>query len=175
MARLWVDSRCALVSIPVLKEILLRSRLASSKTAKIWAQRFAQCERSNVPVGQFCQSIGCSPMFSPRGVVQRDLWGRRTGSPSYRAYIAYDGLPVRRARRTARTTDFQSVGLGVQGGLKQPPFCVCKHRIPPRSPSSSNSREQARGVRRYHHRQRLCQPSGLDECKSVWIDQFVLH
>ena len=27
----------------------------------------------------------------------------------------------------------------------------------------------------YHHRQRLCQPSGLDECKSVWIDQSVLH
>ncbi len=27
----------------------------------------------------------------------------------------------------------------------------------------------------FHHRQRLCQPSGLDECKSVWIDQSVLH
>ena len=27
----------------------------------------------------------------------------------------------------------------------------------------------------YHHRQRLCQPSGLDECQSVWIDQSVLH
>ena len=106
-------------------------------------------------------------MFSPRGVVQRDLWGRRTGSPSY---SAYDGLPVRRPRRTARTTDFQSVGHGVQRvrrtsspsakvhrwingrdglevrrtgdqnvnsllSLKQPYFCVCKHRIPPRTPS----------------------------------------
>jgi hypothetical protein len=27
----------------------------------------------------------------------------------------------------------------------------------------------------YHHRQRLCQPSGLDECQSVWIDLCVLH
>ena len=27
----------------------------------------------------------------------------------------------------------------------------------------------------YHHRQRLCQPSGLDECQSVWIGQSVLH
>jgi hypothetical protein len=27
----------------------------------------------------------------------------------------------------------------------------------------------------YHHRQRLCQPSGLDECQSVWIDLSVLH
>ncbi len=27
----------------------------------------------------------------------------------------------------------------------------------------------------YHHRQRLCQPSGLDECQSVWIDLSVMH
>jgi hypothetical protein len=37
------------------------SRLPSSKTAKIWAERIAQCERSNTSVAQFCQSIGCSP------------------------------------------------------------------------------------------------------------------
>jgi hypothetical protein len=37
------------------------SRLPSSKTAKIWAERIAQCERSNTPVAQFCQSINCSP------------------------------------------------------------------------------------------------------------------
>jgi hypothetical protein len=36
-------------------------RLPSSKTAKIWAERIAQCERSNAPTAQFCQSIGCSP------------------------------------------------------------------------------------------------------------------
>ena len=36
------------------------SRLASSKTAQIWAERIAQCERSNVPTAQFCRSIGCS-------------------------------------------------------------------------------------------------------------------
>ena len=33
-------SRCALVSIPTLKEILLRSRLATSKTAQISAEPF---------------------------------------------------------------------------------------------------------------------------------------
>ena len=37
-------------------------RLPSWKTAKIWAERIAQCERSNAPVAQFCQSIGCSPI-----------------------------------------------------------------------------------------------------------------
>ena len=31
------------------------SRLASSKTARIWAERFAQCERSNAPVAQRTQ------------------------------------------------------------------------------------------------------------------------
>ena len=36
------------------------SRLASSKTSKIWAERFAWGGRSNAPVAQFCQSIGCS-------------------------------------------------------------------------------------------------------------------
>ena len=37
------------------------SRLTSSKTVYIWAERIAQCERSNAPVAQFCQSIGCYP------------------------------------------------------------------------------------------------------------------
>jgi hypothetical protein len=78
------------------------SRFASPKTAKIWAERIAQCERSNAPVAQFCQSIGCSPMFSLSGVVQRDLWGRRTSSPSTKSYSEYDGLPVRRPRRSKR-------------------------------------------------------------------------
>ena len=36
------------------------SRLASSKTAQIWAERIAHCEGSNAPAAQFCQSIGCS-------------------------------------------------------------------------------------------------------------------
>jgi hypothetical protein len=38
------------------------SRFASSKTLQIWAERVAKCERSNAPVAQFFQSIGCSPM-----------------------------------------------------------------------------------------------------------------
>ena len=37
------------------------SRFASPKTAQIWVERMAQCEPSNAPVAQFCQSIGCSP------------------------------------------------------------------------------------------------------------------
>ena len=36
------------------------SRLSSPSTAELWAERIAQCERSNLPVAQFCQSIGCS-------------------------------------------------------------------------------------------------------------------
>jgi hypothetical protein len=78
------------------------SRLASSKTAQIWAERFAQFERSNAPVAPFCQSIGCAPTFSPRGVVQRV---RRTSSPSAKAYRwinRRDGLEVRRTRRSKR-------------------------------------------------------------------------
>ena len=37
------------------------SRFASAKTAQIGAERITKCERSNAPVSQFCQSIGCSP------------------------------------------------------------------------------------------------------------------
>ena len=37
------------------------SRFASPKTDQIWAERIALGERSNAPVAQFCQSIGCSP------------------------------------------------------------------------------------------------------------------
>jgi hypothetical protein len=59
------------------------SHFASPKTAQIWAERIAQCERSNAPVALFCQSIGCWPMLSPRGVVQRV---RRTSSPSAKAF-----------------------------------------------------------------------------------------
>ena len=96
------------------------SRLPSSKTAQIWAERIAQCERFNAAVAQFCQSIGCSPMFSSSGVVQRDLWGRRTGSPSY---SVYDGLPVRRASRTGGligATDWKSVVQGDQNANSLP-------------------------------------------------------
>jgi hypothetical protein len=53
MARLRVDSRCALVSIPT----LLRGPylcLASPKTAQIWAERMAKGERFNAPVAWVC-------------------------------------------------------------------------------------------------------------------------
>ena len=36
------------------------SRVFSSKAAQLWAERIAQCERSNLSAPKFCQSIGCS-------------------------------------------------------------------------------------------------------------------
>ena len=85
-------------------------------------------------------------------VVQRV---RRTSSPSAKSYSPYDGLPVRRASRTGGSigaTDWKSVVQGDQNvnapqRLKQPPLCVCKHRIPTRTPSRSKSPKQARGQR----------------------------
>jgi len=44
-----------------IKDSLPMSRLASLKTTQIWAERIAMCGRSNAPVAQFRQSIGCSP------------------------------------------------------------------------------------------------------------------
>ncbi len=44
-----------------LKEPLSTSRFASPKTVHICVERIAQCDRSNAPVSQFCQSTGCSP------------------------------------------------------------------------------------------------------------------
>jgi hypothetical protein len=35
------------------------SRVFSSKAAQLWAERIAQCERSNLSATKFCQSIGC--------------------------------------------------------------------------------------------------------------------
>ena len=61
------------------------SRLASSKTARIWADRIAQCERSNVPIGlpypgrRFALPWAIS--FCPFGAVGvRWLIGRPQGS-----------------------------------------------------------------------------------------------
>jgi len=36
------------------------SRVFSSKAAQLWAERIAQCKRSNLSAPKFCQSIGCS-------------------------------------------------------------------------------------------------------------------
>jgi hypothetical protein len=75
---------------------------------------------------------------------------------SYSAIFGGDGLEVRRTRLTGGSmgaTDWKSVVQGDQNvnslqSLKQPPFRVCKHRIPPRTRSRSNSPKQARGLRR---------------------------
>ena len=89
-----------------------------------------------------------SARSTPAEVVQLV---RRTSSPSAKSYSPYDGLPVRRPRRTGGSigaTDFQSVGQGEQNAnsllsLMQPPFCGCKNRIPTRTPSRSKSPKQA--------------------------------
>ena len=87
------------------------------------------------------------PMLPSRSCASRSAAGlcfHRVES-----YSAYDGLPVRRPSRSGGSidaTDWKSVIQGDQ-----------------------NARTGG-----YRHRQRLCQPSGL-ECQSVWIDQSVLH
>ena len=59
---LQVDSRCALVSIPTLsKEPLLMSNVFSSKAAQLWAERIAQCERSNLS-----NNAGTDPVQHPQ-------------------------------------------------------------------------------------------------------------
>jgi hypothetical protein len=54
--------------------------------------------------------------------------------------------------------------------LKQPPFCVCKHRVPPRTRSRSYSPKQARGLREQplttHHLPHMS-PSGPLEVLGV--------
>jgi hypothetical protein len=35
------------------------SHVFSSNAAQLWAERIAQCERSNLSAPSFCQSIGC--------------------------------------------------------------------------------------------------------------------
>jgi hypothetical protein len=79
------------------------SRFASPKTTQIWAERIAKCERSNAPVAQFCQSIGCSPavLVSSCGLL-RVLGGRtpvgfahRQRSAALRAKTKQPGAGVR--------------------------------------------------------------------------------
>ena len=134
-----------------------------------------------------------------KSVLQRV---RRTSSPSAKSYrwINWrDGLEVRRTRRSKRklpakpqataflrvqtsdsTKDSIEIKLPEAGqrleaiGLREQPLTT--YHLPHMSPSG---RLDVLGVRlssaAYAHRQRLCQPSGLDECQSVWIDLCVLH
>jgi hypothetical protein len=74
----------------------------------------------------------------------------RTIQCSCRAVLPVDRLLAHvftewsRKGRSLGATDWKSVVQGDQNAnsllsLKQPPFCVCKHRIPPRTPSRSDS------------------------------------
>jgi hypothetical protein len=46
------------------------SRVFSSKAAQLWAERIAQCERSNLSAPKFCQSIGCwLTSYAPPGTA----------------------------------------------------------------------------------------------------------
>ncbi len=92
------------------------SRLASSKTAQIWTERLAQCERSNAPIAQLladvfnawsrtARSLGATDWKSVVQGVQVVQPVRRTSSPSgksYRWINRRDGLEVRRTRRSKR-------------------------------------------------------------------------
>ena len=118
---------------------------------------------------------------------------------SYSAIFGRDGLEVRRTRRSKRklatkpqataflrvptsdsTKDSIEIKLPEAGqrleaiGLREQPLTT--HHLPHMSPSG---RLDVLGVRlssaAYAHRQFLCQPSGIDECQSVWIDLCVLH
>ena len=54
-------------------------------------------------------------------------------------------------------------------------YILCRGRRP-RLQVQNKIREARRAARTggYHHRQRLCQPSGLDECQSVWINLYCI-
>jgi len=49
------------------------SRSPSPTTAQIWAERIAQCERSNAPVAQFCQFLAIATDQFSRNKPRRSL------------------------------------------------------------------------------------------------------
>ena len=56
------------------------SRVFSSKAAQLWAERIAQCERSNLSAPKFCQSIGCwLTTYAPPGNAVADFFPAKTG------------------------------------------------------------------------------------------------
>jgi hypothetical protein len=149
---LRVDSRNALVSIPVLKEILLMSRLPSSKTAQIWAERIAQRERSNTPVAQFGQSIGCSP-------TSYYQWKRKLAAkPQATAFLR---VSTSEPSKDSIEIKLPEAGEGLEAiGVREQPLTT--HHLPHMSPSG---RLEVLGVRlspaAYARRQFLFRPPGF--------------
>jgi hypothetical protein len=98
-----------------LEEILLMSRFASPKTARIWGERIALCERSNASVSQFCQSIDCSP-------TSYDQWKRKLAAkPQTSVFLrvlprAHQGLDRDQTPRSRR----EAWGGRREGTAKQP-------------------------------------------------------
>ena len=140
------------------------SRLPSSKTAKIWAERIAQCERSNAPVAQFCQSIGCSP-------TSYYQWKRKLAAkPQATAFLRVQTsdstvLPVlkvefpliwltrtwastraiRKAKRTGPLCEKPAENKGFQPerkGFEQPTNSLGETEIPKRGHAKSDSRRK---------------------------------
>ena len=127
------------------------SRLPSSKTAQIWAERIAQCERSNAPVAQFCQSINCSPTSFYQ-------WKRKLAAkPQATAF-----LRVQTSDSTKDSIEIKLPEAGerleVRGEREQP---LATDHLPHMSPSG---RLEVLGVRlspaAYARRQFLCRPPG---------------
>ena len=127
------------------------SRSPSPTTAQIWAERIAQCERSNAPVAQFFQSIGCSP--TPYYQWKRKLAVKPQTSAS------------QRVQGSEPTKDFIEIKLPEAGqrleaiGVREQPLST--DHLPYMSPSG---RIEVLGVRlspsAYARRQFLCRPPG---------------
>jgi hypothetical protein len=101
------------------------SRLPSSKTAQIWAERIAQCERSNAPVAQFCQSINCS-------LTSYTQWKRKLAAKPHTSVFL-------RVSTFEPTEDSIEIKLPVAGerrearGVREHPLTA--HHLPHMSPS----------------------------------------
>ena len=128
------------------------SRFASPKTAQIWAERIAQCERSNTPVAQFCQSINCSPTSFYQ-------WKRKlAAAPRTSVFLRVQGSEP---TKDSIETKLLEAGerLGAIGVREQP---LTTHHLHHMSPSG---RLEVLGVRlspaAYAHRQILCRPPGF--------------
>jgi hypothetical protein len=135
-----------------LEEPLPISRFASPKTAQIWAERVATCERANASVARFGQSIGCSPT----SIYQ---WKRKLAAKPLTSVFL-------RVQASEPTKDSIEIRLPEAGerleaiGVKEQPLTT--DHLPHMSPSG---RLEVLGVRlspaAYARRQFLCRPPGF--------------
>ena len=97
------------------------SRLASSKTSKIWAERFAQCERSNAPVAQAYPgrrfALPWAISFCPfgadgSGAGQRPEAGGEREQPNSRKTLVRSSAGIQGSRKTRGLSPGISYGSG---------------------------------------------------------------